>query len=109
MPLDSVWDLSCPDWAERLASGRSLVPSLPQLDLVAADRAVRIFNKLKLYDVIDTPTMGEVAGDWWRDILRAIFGSLDATGTRRIRGLFCLVPKKNAKTTNTADPVPSSC
>jgi phage terminase large subunit-like protein len=102
MPLDSVWDLSCPDWAERLASGRSLVPSLPQLDLVAADRAVRIFNKLKLYDVIDTPTMGEVAGDWWRDILRAIFGSLDATGTRRIRGLFCLVPKKNAKTTNTA-------
>ena len=105
MPLDASndWDLSCPDWEQRLRDGRSLVPALPNFDLVAADRAVKIFDKLKLYDVIGTPPMGKVAGDWWRDIMRALFGSLDPeTGIRRIRGLFCLVPKKNAKTTNAA-------
>jgi phage terminase large subunit-like protein len=105
MPLDQAedWDLSCPDWAERLREGRSLVPDLPQLDLSIAARAVGIFDKLCLYDVVGTPAMKEVAGDWWRDIMRALFGSLDmATGVRRIRGLFCLVPKKNAKTTNAA-------
>lgn len=104
MPLDSTdWDLSCPDWAQRLQEGRSLVPHLPHLDEALARRAVAIFNKLRLYDVIGTPPMGEVAGDWWRDIMRALFGSLDpVTGARLIRGLFCLVPKKNAKTTNAA-------
>lgn len=105
MPLDASidWDLSCPDWEQRLREGRSLVPDLPHIDLPTADRAVKIFDKLKLYDVIGTPPMGEVAGDWWRDIMRAMFGSLDPeTGIRRIRGLFCLVPKKNAKTTNAA-------
>lgn len=104
MPLDSVdWDLSCPDWAQRLREGRSLVPDLPQLDLKIAARAVAIFDKLRLYDVVGMPTMGKVAGEWWRDILRALYGSLDEeTGIRRIRGLFCLVPKKNAKTTNAA-------
>ncbi len=104
MPLDGGdWDLSCKDWEERLRDGRSLVPDLPLLDLKIAARAVGIFDKLRLYDVIGTPTMAAVAGDWWRDILRVLFGSLDIeTGTRRVRGLFCLVPKKNAKTTNTA-------
>lgn len=105
MPLDAVadLDLSCPDWEQRLREGRSLVPVLTNLDVEAAERAVKIFDKLKLYDVIGTPPMGEVAGEWWRDIMRAMFGSLDPeTGIRRIRGLFCLVPKKNAKTTNAA-------
>ncbi len=105
MPLDSSidWDLSCPDWEQRLRDGRSLVPDLPHLDMAAADRAVKIFDKLKLYDVIGTPPMADVAGEWWRDIMRAMFGSLDPeSGTRLIRGLFCMVPKKNAKTTNAA-------
>ena len=101
MPLDAAGlDLSCPDWEQRLREGRSLVPDLPLNEKLAA-RAVGIFNMLRLYDVVGTPPMGEVAGDWWRDILRAVFGSLDtASGIRLIRGLFCLVPKKNAKTTN---------
>lgn len=105
MPLDQAedWDLSCPDWAQRLSEGRSIVPNLPHLDLAIAARAVGIFDKLCLYDVVGTPAMKEVAGDWWRDIMRALFGSIDLeTGIRRIRGLFCLVPKKNAKTTNAA-------
>lgn len=94
--------LACPDWIERLTTGRSLVPDLP-LDLAEGNRAVAIFNKLRLADVPGTPTMAEAGGDWFRDIVRALFGSLDpATRTRAIRELFLLVPKKNSKTTNGA-------
>ena len=97
-----AWDLSCPDWWKRLQAGRSLVPDLP-LDEAEADRAVRIFNKLRLADVPDTPTMEEAGGEWFRDIVGAMFGCIDPeTGHRHIRELFALVPKKNSKTTNGA-------
>jgi len=97
-----TWDLSCPDWPARLASGRSLVPDL-KLNQAQANRAVAIFNKLRLADVPGTPTMEEAAGDWFRDIVRALFGSLNVkTRERMIRELFLLVPKKNSKTTNGA-------
>jgi phage terminase large subunit-like protein len=93
-----AWSLACPDWEARLRDGRSLVPDLP-LDKVQADRAVAVFNKLRLADVPGNPTLADAAGDWFRDIVRALFGSYDAaTGLRHIRELFCLVPKKNAKT-----------
>jgi len=79
------------------------VPDLPHLDLVAGNRAVAVFNKLRLADVPGTPTMEEAAGDWFRDIVRAMFGSMDlVTGRRMIRELFALVPQKNSKTTNGA-------
>jgi len=95
-------DLSCPDWADRLRSGRP-----PFRDLVAAspegDRAVAVFNKLRLADVPGTPTMAEAGGDWFREIVRALFGSVDpVTRQRAVRELFLLVPKKNSKTTNGA-------
>lgn len=97
-----TWNLACPDWADRLKSGRSLVPDLP-LDLVQGNRAVAVFNKLRLADVPGTPTMAEAGGDWFRDVVRALFGSLDpVTRARAIRELFLLVPKKNSKTTNGA-------
>jgi phage terminase large subunit-like protein len=90
------------DWVERLKSGRSLVPDL-ELDLIEGNRAVAIFNKLRLADVPGTPTLAEAGGDWFRDIVRALFGSLDpVTRARAIRELFLLVPKKNSKTTNGA-------
>jgi len=96
------WDLSCPDWVERLKSGRSLVPTLP-LNVAEGERAVAVFNKLRLADVPGTPAMAEAGGDWFRDIVRALFGSLDpVTKARMIRELFLLVPKKNSKTTNGA-------
>lgn len=92
-------DLSCPDWVERLRTGRSLVPEM-QLDLIEGDRAVAVFNRLRLSDVQGTPAMAEAGGDWFRDIIRALFGSLDQqTGIRAIRELFLLTPKKSAKTT----------
>lgn len=92
------WDFSCPDWKERLSEGRSLLPDLP-LDVSAARRAVAIFNKLRLPDVAGQPELREAAGDWQRDMVAALLGSVTPDGYRRVRRLLCLVPKKNSKTT----------
>ena len=97
-----AWDLSCPDWVDRLKSGRSLVPALP-LNRAWGDRAVGVYNKLRLADVPGTPSLEEAGADWFREIVRALWGSLDTAGRERaIRELFLLVPKKNSKTTNGA-------
>jgi phage terminase large subunit-like protein len=95
------WSFACPDWEARLRAGRSLVPELP-LDEEAARRAVGMFNKLRLPDVADQPPMAEAAGDWFRDIVAAVFGSVDDEGVRHVREVFGLVPKKNSKTTGGA-------
>ncbi|WP_236643658.1 terminase large subunit [Flavisphingopyxis soli] len=79
---------------------RSLLPDLP-LDEVEASRAVSIFDRLRLPDVPGQPAFADAAGDWARDMVRAIFGSL-VDGERMVPELFELVPKKNAKTTNGA-------
>lgn len=99
--IKADWSFACPDWVERLKSGRSLVPDLP-LDQEEGDRAVGIFNNLRLPDVPDQPYMADAAGDWFRDIVRAIFGSIDENGERHVRNVFGLVPKKNSKTTGGA-------
>lgn len=96
-----MWDFSCPDWFDRLRAGRSLVPDLP-LDKVEADRAVSIFDKLCLPDVPGRPALKEAAGPWQRDIVRAVFGSLDGDSARQVPEIFALVPKKNSKTTGGA-------
>jgi phage terminase large subunit-like protein len=94
---------ACPDWVERLREGRSLLPDDLALDWAEADRAVAIFNKLRLPDVEGQPALAIAAGEWQRDIVRAIFGSRDPeTKAALIREIFALVPKKNAKTTGGA-------
>jgi len=95
------WRFACPDWVERLREGRSLLPELP-LDMVEAERAVGIFNELRLPDVPGQPRMEDAAGEWGRDIVRALFGSMAEDGRRQVPGIFAMVPKKNAKTTNGA-------
>lgn len=98
----TAWQFAVPDWWERLRAGRSILPDLP-LDEEAATRAVDLFDRLRLPDVEGQPALRDAAGDWFRDAVRAIFGSLDAeTGVRRVPGVFKLVPKKNSKTTNSA-------
>lgn len=96
------WDTSCRDWQARIIEGRSLVPSLPLYD-AEAQRAVEVFNRLRLPDVPGNPAMRDAVGDWFRDCVRVLFGSYDEkTKQRFIRELFLLVPKKNSKTTGGA-------
>ena len=95
---DLSW-AACPDWWEKLQAGATPIPAL-DLDEDLAEIAVDLFNKLVVPDIPGQPTMGEVAEEWARDIVRAAFGSVDATtGARQVGELFTLVPKKNTKTT----------
>lgn len=89
-----------PDWQERLLAGKPLVPELP-LFRPEADRALRIFKRLRMPDVIGTPTMAEACGPWFFPIVEALFGSYDASTNRRmIQEYFQLIPKKNSKSSN---------
>ena len=72
------------------------MPKLP-LDERAASRAVRVFDKLRLPDVPGKPLLKDAAGDWFRDIVRALHGSI-VDGERMVREPFLLVPKKSSKT-----------
>lgn len=94
------WNFANPRWEDHLRAGKSLLPPLP-LNKEEAKRAVDIFNKLRLPDVPDQPRMLEAAGEWQRDLVRAVFGSL-VDGARMVREVFCMVPKKNSKTTGGA-------
>jgi len=95
-----AWNFAQPGWEQKLRDGSSLLPDLP-LNEKDAGQAVGIFNRLRLPDVPDQPTLGEAAGDWQRDIVRAIFGSMQ-DGRRMVPEVFCMVPKKNSKTTGGA-------
>lgn len=96
------WSTAVRDWQDRIMAGRSLVPDLP-LFPAERDRALRIFNRLVIPDVPGTPTMAEAAGDWFRAIVGALFGSYDAETKRRmIQEVFLLVPKKNSKSSGAA-------
>src|SRR6266403_663148 len=91
-----TWNLSSPNWQELIRTGKSLVPKLP-LDNGAAQRAVRVFDKLRWPDVPGKPLLKEAAGEWFRDIVRALHGSI-VDGERMVREPFLLVPKKSSKT-----------
>jgi phage terminase large subunit-like protein len=60
---------------------------------------VAVFNKLRLADVPSTPALADACGQWFREIVMALFGSCDpVTMERIVRELFILVPKKSSKT-----------
>jgi phage terminase large subunit-like protein len=96
-----AWPLAVPDWQARIRDGRSLVPDLP-LDNIASQRAVDVFGRLRLPDVTGKPLLKEAAGVWFRDIVRALHGSV-VDGERMVREPFLLVPKKSSKTSYGAD------
>lgn len=76
-----------------------MLPSLPHLDQGQAKRAIAIFNKLRLPDVPGTPALAEAGGEWFREIIGALHGSvLPGTRERMIREVFLLAPKKSSKT-----------
>ena len=96
------WSFACRDWWSKLKAGKTPIPDLP-LDTEAAEKAVSIYNNLRLPDVIGQPTFGKAGEHWSRDFLGAAFGSIDKiTGRRRVGEIFNLVPKKNSKTANAA-------
>lgn len=96
----SIWSTATPDWQARLLAGRSLVPDLP-LFRPEAERALRIFKRLRMPDVIGCPTMAEACGPWFFPVVEALFGSYDPTTNRRlIQEYFQLIPKKNSKSSN---------
>lgn len=104
MPFDLPFDgdLSCPDWLDRLKAGETPMRDVP-VDEARANVAVRVFDQLRLPDVAGQPRLGDVGGEWFRDIIRALFGCVNPeTKIRHISELFLLVPKKNSKTTNSA-------
>lgn len=93
----SAWKTACPDWKDRILNRRPLIPDLPLFE-DQAEKALRIFKRLRVPDIIGKPTYGEVCDDWVFDLVRAVFGSFDPVTRRRmLREFFLLVPKKNGK------------
>lgn len=93
----SPWRTAVPDWKDRIVNRRSLIPSLPLFD-DQAEKALRIFKRLRVPDIIGTPTYGEVCDEWVFDLVRVVFGSFNPETKRRmLREFFVLIPKKNGK------------
>lgn len=94
-----TWDLSVPDWQDKIRNYRPPLPDNLPLNDVVAEKALRIFKRLKVPDIEGTPRYGDVCGEWVFDLVRIIFGALDPeTRVRAIREIFLLIPKKNGKT-----------
>lgn len=97
--LSTSWDLSCLDWEQRLRQGRSLMPAMP-LFKDEAELALGFFDNLRLPDVPGEPTMRDACGDWFRELVSALYGSRDPVNNiRYVEEIFALVAKKNSKTT----------
>lgn len=94
-----IWDTSLPDWETRILARQSLIPDFP-LNKAVADKAERIFRRLKVSDMPGKPPMGDVCGQWVIDFVRVIFGCYDPKARARcIQDFFLLVSKKNTKST----------
>lgn len=95
--FDPRWSTAVPDWKEKLKAREPLLPELPLFDEVA-EKALRIFKRLRMPDIIGNPTYGEVCAEWVFSFVRVVFGSYDPVTKRRmIQEFFLLVPKKNGK------------
>jgi phage terminase large subunit-like protein len=96
------WTTACPDWEQRIVDGRSLIPVAP-LFPDQAEAGLDVFRDLRVADVQDSPTMGEICRPWILDFVSAIFGAYDAAAGRRlITEFMLLISKKNSKSTTAA-------
>jgi len=92
------WTTACPDWADRLRAGESIIP--PPIFQESADEALAVFKQLRIVDAPGSPTFGEACDQWVFDLVASIFGSYDPeSGRRLVTEWFVLIPKKNSKST----------
>lgn len=99
--MTPTWTTACPDWAERLRDGRSIIP--PPIFPEQAERGLEVFRSLKVVDAPGSPTFGDCAAQWTLDLVASIFGAEDPdSGRRLITEWFVLIPKKNIKSTAAA-------
>lgn len=92
------YSTACLDWAERIRTGKSIIP--PPIFPEEAAAAVAVMRELRIVDAPGSPTIGEACAPWVMDLASAIFGSYDAeSGRRLIKEVFVLVSKKNSKST----------
>lgn len=91
-----TWTTACPDWAERLRDGRSIIP--PPIFEDEAEAGLEVMRDLRIVDAPGSPTMGEACNQWIFDLAASIFGAYDPnTGRRLITEWLVLIPKKNFK------------
>ena len=92
------WSTACPDWADKLRAGESIIP--PPIFPEQAATALAVFKELRIVDAPGSPTFGDSCAQWVFDLVSSIFGAYDAeSGRRLITEWFVLVPKKNSKST----------
>ena len=96
------WTTALPDWERRIVARESMLPCEPLFPSEAAE-GMRVFDELRLVDVVGQPTMGQVSRPWVREFVASIFGAYDPeSGRRLIREWFLLISKKNTKSTTAA-------
>ncbi|WBU27576.1 terminase large subunit [Rhodopseudomonas palustris] len=102
-PAPRDWRTALPDWESRILERKSLIPPNLVFFDEQAEKALRIFKRLKVPDIEPHEngeywTHGEACDEWVFDLVRAVFGSYDVAIKRRmIQEFFLLVPKKNGK------------
>lgn len=90
------WTTSCPDWADRLRAGQSIIPK--PLFEEEAERGLAVMRELRLVDVPGSPRIADCCAPWVFDLAASIFGAYDSdSGRRLITEWFVCVPKKNSK------------
>jgi len=94
------WSTARLDWEVRIAEGKSIIPDGLPIDDERAQKALRIFKRLRVTDIPGQPTLGDICPDWIFDLVRVVFGAFDSTAKRQlIREFLVLIAKKNAKST----------
>lgn len=96
------WSTACKDWERRVVDKETLI-TFPPLFPKEADAALSVFKELRLVDVLNRPTYGEVGRQWVFDFVSSVFGSYDSDiGRRLIQEFFLLISKKNSKSSTAA-------
>ena len=98
MSAGPEWSTACLDWADRLKTGRSIIPA--PIFPAEAEAALEVMRELRIVDAPGSPTIADACAPWVFDLAASIFGAYDAdSGRRLITEWFVLIPKKNSKST----------